>query len=571
MLYAICSEGWFSADRAARELIDMQRTSRRAILKSTAALAMGGASIRAARSSIPERAILLSFDDAVKSHRTFVGPFLRDLGFKATFFVTHLWMNDIANFMNWGEIAELHRMGYEIGNHAWTHANYSEPRIAARLAGELALTEYELGLVGVPRPVSFAWCGNNFGPEGLETLRRRRYKFARRGLPPEARYGTLDIGLVYNPAKNHPLLIPTTGDGYPSGTVEHFEQVIGRSRPGEIVVLQFHGVPDLAHPWVHTPPDQFIKYMRLLKARNFQTLTFRELQQFVDVEHPPLDPLEKVRYPRPRNGRLILAPEVESTRADLLYWLGNMSQHQYTLPEQAQVCGMAPAKFKSTLSALKPMPAPHPFQRFLPYPGGRSARSGCQEEAVSPLRGTKVSVFLPWDPRSYVVIDLPQAIRCNLGTIFLAHTHVPTIWNEQNITIENLDWDRLSDDSLQSQWGLPNAVGFGATVRMEDGRVKMEFSITNFSDKALSEIEISVCVMLKQASGFAEQAGRNMIFKAPVAGVKSADGKRAIFTAWEPNFRVRGNHNIPCIHSDARLLGCGRGETVRAAGSLWFE
>ena len=35
-----------------------------------------------------ERMVVLTFDDAVKSHRTFVAPYLKELGFGATFFVS---------------------------------------------------------------------------------------------------------------------------------------------------------------------------------------------------------------------------------------------------------------------------------------------------------------------------------------------------------------------------------------------------------------------------------------------------------------------------------------------------
>ena len=43
---------------------------------------------------IPPKTIVLTLDDAVKSHRAWVGPFLKELGFGATFFVTHRWMDD---------------------------------------------------------------------------------------------------------------------------------------------------------------------------------------------------------------------------------------------------------------------------------------------------------------------------------------------------------------------------------------------------------------------------------------------------------------------------------------------
>jgi peptidoglycan/xylan/chitin deacetylase (PgdA/CDA1 family) len=74
-------------------------------------------------------------------------------------------MADTANFMTWDEIAEIHRMGFEIGNHSWTHGNFSSPKEAARLPAELALVESELQKVKVPKPTSFAYSGNSFGPE----------------------------------------------------------------------------------------------------------------------------------------------------------------------------------------------------------------------------------------------------------------------------------------------------------------------------------------------------------------------------------------------------------------------
>src|SRR5262245_41323596 len=108
--------------------------------------------------SVPDKLVVLTFDDAVKSHRTFVAPLLKELGFGATFFVTHRWMDDRTNFMSWSDIAEIHQMGFEIGNHSWTHPDFSTPKNAARLAGELALVDRELDGTKpkVPRPISFA-------------------------------------------------------------------------------------------------------------------------------------------------------------------------------------------------------------------------------------------------------------------------------------------------------------------------------------------------------------------------------------------------------------------------------
>ena len=177
-------------------------------------LTAGGAAIATASSSCAgggPKCVLLTFDDAVKSHRTFVAPLLKDLRLQATFFVTHRWMDDTENFMSWQDIAEIHEMGFEIGNHSWTHSDFSMPRNAGRMEGELALVENALEKAGVPRPVSFAWCGNDFGPEAIERLRHAGYRFARRGKDPEGRRRTLEIGAAYDPEPARPVADPVHG------------------------------------------------------------------------------------------------------------------------------------------------------------------------------------------------------------------------------------------------------------------------------------------------------------------------------------------------------------------------
>jgi peptidoglycan/xylan/chitin deacetylase (PgdA/CDA1 family) len=390
----------------------------------------------ALRAAAPDRTVVLTLDDAPKSHRTFVAPLLQQLGFGATFFITHGFMTDAVNFMTWSEVAELHRMGFEIGNHSWTHADFSSPRNAARLAGELALVENALNAVKVPRPVSFAYSGNGFGPEAVKVLKEVGYRYARRGEMPEAPYGEMVVGAAFDPRKHHRLLIPTTGDAYPNWTFEHFVRVIEHARDGKIVVLQFHGVPDPTHPWVNTPPEMFERYMRHLKAQNFRVVALREVESYLPA-NDPADPLLNDRFPAPK-GKLRLPTEVESTQANLASWLPNMiSDHRYSPDETAIVSGLPTAEVNRQASNLEPQAR---SGRVRPYPGGRPLRVAFREGAIDPLRGTKASVFLPWDPSSYVVVDLPEAIFSNLGLLFLAHTHVPTIWNDQNVIIENVDW-----------------------------------------------------------------------------------------------------------------------------------
>ena len=531
---------------------------------------------------IPDKTVVLTLDDAVKSHRTFVGPLLKEMGFRATFFVSHRWMGDQENFMTWQEIAELHQMGFEIGNHTWTHGDFSTPRGASHLHGELALVEGELKKVGVPRPTTFAHPGDEFGPEAVEVLREQGYLLARRGMQPEVKYGEMEPGPAFDPARHHPLLIPTAGDAYPDWDLDYFQKVVSNARGGKAVVLQFHGVPDLAHPWVYTPPENFRQYMGFLKENGFRVLALGDLRPYINFAQPPDDPMLKVRYPEPRSRCLDLPVEVEATRADLRYWLENMLRyHRYSWAEAAAVCGMSEEEVRKQAAefGLDPPAAPAPagkLVRVLPYPGGRHPRIGFLEGAIDPMRGTKASIFLPWDPTSYVVVDLPEAIFSNLGLMFLAHTHIPTIWNDKNLVLENIDWERGADGSLSSQWMLPNFVTFGAHIRPRENSVEMELWLRNFSGADLTGMNASaglpsqICVMLKGAPEFNAQTNDNKTLRAPVAAVRSTGGNRWILTAWQNPVHSWGNPLVPCMHADPRLPNCPYRKTVRVRGRLWF-
>jgi peptidoglycan/xylan/chitin deacetylase (PgdA/CDA1 family) len=524
---------------------------------------------------IPDKTVVLTFDDAVKSHITNVAPILLDHGFGATFFITALWMPDTENFLSWDDVAQLHQMGFEIGNHTWSHTGMGTPRFAARLAGQLALLESALKEVDVPKPVSFGWPGNAFSSEALAVLRANGYQFARRGMQPEIPYGKIAPGPLYDPAAHDPLLIPSAGDAYPEWTLDDFKRVVDRAGDGRIAIVQFHGVPDVAHPWVHTPPERFREYMAYLKDNGFNVIAMRDLARYVDPATPPKDAMVSVRY---TSGAMDPAPEVAATRQDLPFWLSNMIRyHGYTLEEAAPVCGYWSAKdlesdiAKLTLD-LSPAPPPDPAApvKVLPYPGGRHPRIGFLEGAISPMRGTKITVFTPWPEGGYVVVDLPEAIFCNLGLLYLAHTHVPTIWNQEHVAIENVDWKPAAAGGWENTWSLPNGARFGATVTPGVGRADFSLWLENGTPEALTELRTQVCAMLKDAPGFNAQSETGRRLEDGVAAMQSANGDRWVLIAFDRHKRTWGNPRVPCIHSDPVLPDAAPGQRVEVKGRLWF-
>ena len=244
---------------------------------------------------VPDKTVVLTLDDAVKSQIDFVAPLLDQMGFKATFFISQAWMDDNAHFLSWKDVVDLYRRGFEIGNHTWTHAVFDQAEKAATLGKELDKVDDALARVGVPKPISFGWPGDNFGPEALEQLRQHGIKLARRGMQPEVSYGEVEVGPLLDFTKNSPLLIPTTGDAYPGWTLAHFKKVVAGAKDGNIVVLQFHGVPDTVHPWVNTPPEMFRQYMLYLKQNGYHVIALRDVLPYYDWSHLPDDPLLKER------------------------------------------------------------------------------------------------------------------------------------------------------------------------------------------------------------------------------------------------------------------------------------
>src|SRR5205823_12590330 len=130
--------------------------------------------------------------------------------------------------------------------------------------------------------------------------------------------------------------------------------------------------------------------------------------------------------------------------------------------EAAGVLGMKPEQVRAAVARFgitperKPKRAADAPLLVLPYPGGRHPRIGFLEGAVDPQRETKVSVFTPWDESSYVVVDLPEAIFSNLGLIYLAHTHVPTIWTQRGIALERREWSRREGGTLEAERRPPD-------------------------------------------------------------------------------------------------------------------
>ncbi len=226
---------------------------------------------------------------------------------------------------------------------------------------------------------------------------------------------------------------------------------------------------------------------------------------------------------------------------------------------------------------LERRPGRKPGDPFLvlPYPGGRHPRVGFRDGAIRPQRETKASVFAPWAGGGHAVADVPEAVwfeptpkRPEL--LYLAHTHVPTTWDRQKVALDPLEWIRHPDGSLSLERTLPNKVVLASRVVPGRGGVRMEFRVTNGSDRQLTGLRVQMCVMLANLAGFERRTNDNKVFAAPFAACKDETGRQWVVTGWERCGRAWGNPPCPCLHADPVVEDCPPGESRTVRGWLSF-
>ena len=223
------------------------------------------------RPPVPDRLVVLTFDDSVASHATFVAPLLKKYGFGATFFITEgfEFLADKEHYLTWEQIKALHAAGFEIGNHTRRHAAVPG-QTPVQLLADVEHIEQQCATHGIPRPTCFCYPGYATNAAAVKLLRERGYLFARAG-----------GAKAFDPVTDEPLLMPQAFDGKPESTLDQFKAAVAQAKDGKIAVLTFHGVPDIKHPWVNTDPAKFESYMAHLKEQNCRVVAVRELARYL--------------------------------------------------------------------------------------------------------------------------------------------------------------------------------------------------------------------------------------------------------------------------------------------------
>ncbi len=260
---------------------------------------------------IPDKLVVLTFDDGNASDYTTVAPTLEKHGFGATFYVTSGWVGRDER-LTWPQVAALHEAGFEIGCHTTTHPNLldlSEEQIEKQIAD----FERACAANGIPKATTFAYPGAHFDRRILRALTKYGYRSARRGSDPERPLEDLGgPGRAYFPQEDDPFLIPSTlirGSGALDDS--YIVRALAQAKEGRVTVLTYHGVPDV-HRHCSISVERFRKDMKHLADAGATVIAVRDLARYVDLSKRPGDPFAPVVR---RLGMRIDSPKCDATRA----------------------------------------------------------------------------------------------------------------------------------------------------------------------------------------------------------------------------------------------------------------
>ena len=214
------------------------------------------------RKPIPDKLVALTFDDGPASGFTVVAPILKSLKFGGSFYVCDFdsFRTRKDWYLTWRQMKTMSDEGLEIGNHTTEHAG------GCSIGGFLSLDD-DLQANGVPKCTTVAWPVFAVNTNTYPELAKNGYVFGRGG-----------HNRPYRPTVDNPFDIPCLG----AGTMEEFVKSVRQASDGKIVVIIYHGVPDMEHTACSLDPAVFKVQMQYLKDNHYKVVALRDLAEYID-------------------------------------------------------------------------------------------------------------------------------------------------------------------------------------------------------------------------------------------------------------------------------------------------
>lgn len=235
-----------------------------------------------AKKAIPDRLVVLNFDDALLDQYEVAAPILTKYGFNATFFIAEMpesvrgpGFEDKTRYMSWEQMKELQQAGFELGNHTKNHIWGLHTMGRTSFVGEIKALEADFAAHDLEAPVSFAYPSGIANSEAVGFVRECGYRWGR---------GNCETGpcgmrgmSYYEPRFDSPLAMPNFGDP-DYYTEELLRGRISGASGGRVLGLTYHSV--LPEHWGGA--CSFERQMRLLAECQCTVISTRELENYID-------------------------------------------------------------------------------------------------------------------------------------------------------------------------------------------------------------------------------------------------------------------------------------------------
>jgi len=201
----------------------------------------------------------------------------------------------------------------------------------------------------------------------------------------------------------------------------------------------------------------------------------------------------------------------------------------------------------------------------------------------------------PWPGQYYLWLDLPEAVFCDQGNLFLSHINedFPALFPD----LPKVAWS-VMPDRLSFKRTLPNGVDFGAGLQLgPDGIVRLNLWIENGGKVPLRNVHLQTCAYLRGIKEFSDLTNDNKrVFREgegfallkktvscqpadgfgsaqefPVITTTSSEAERLVAMAWfGDTARLWGNRNHPCMHADPCFPDLEPGQRAEIEGAIVF-
>jgi peptidoglycan/xylan/chitin deacetylase (PgdA/CDA1 family) len=236
------------------------------------------------RKPIPDKLVLMTFDDSTLDHYETACPLLEKHGGRAVLFTTEMekgmfdapgfWDKDV--YMTWEQIRELSDRGHEIANHTLHHnilfPDADEDAIVAEVRG----LEERCERHGVPKPNVIGYPVGACDPRSIGIARGLGYRWGRGSASSGSPYRL--GGGHYEPHWDDPMIVP----GVFARSPEMLKDAIDACTDGKVMLLVFHSVKDeIMMKFEHMT---FGDMVNIIYDNGGQCVTFRDLEEYIDPD-----------------------------------------------------------------------------------------------------------------------------------------------------------------------------------------------------------------------------------------------------------------------------------------------